>query len=525
MKKITLAISVLVVWFAIAGTYYVCIIKGLCDDIPEEPIAAVEELKDSENQDISDKLPSETAEIPESEIEEIIADTLFSYPLEIYYDGELLSNYESNFKVVKNDSVVNFSDDLADFGELIKEKIELSEDFVMTITSYYSTDEDKTVGIGRSNFIKEKLIALDIPEDKIVTESQIAVINFDEENSFEGGIELNFNEAGYNDEDTSEDDYVEDDNYSDEENFEGDEDYSDSDASYTDSGEDDYNEESYSDDENSDVDSSEDNYNDGDYSDEDNSYNEEDSYSDSEEEEPAEEVVSNYGREEEVAVEEVIEETPKPAPVKKKVVQKVKKKVAPVVAKVTKPKKPVIKKPKAVEAPVIEKEAVIKKAIASKTKEEVIPEVKTSLAEIATKEEDNLGSTITEEVKKEGVAVTEVKKEKVVPKVRKERIAPEVIILKSKTITDASFKAGKLKSTDVARNFVSDYKEGQKIHVIGFSNESSSSFDNYKEGLSMAGSVKAYLKKRGISSSSIILNAKKQQKGEAIKKGVILQLR
>lgn len=443
MKRIALIFSVLSIWIALSGSYYVCVIKGLCDHIVEEP-----ELEVSNNSTVIveansvDSLDTQTTNI-EQENKSTIVDTLYTYPLEIYSGSTLLTNYEVNFSIKRNDTTVIIPEALESFNAIIKSNIQDFDTAMISIYSYYDVEEDTTIAIGRANYIKEVLKQVAVNDEKIKIQTEQINIGFDTDDLFQGGLEINieFVEGATNEELTYESDEFE-------ESYDTNEEITAQKKPYV-------------------------------------------SQVTQEESESIEVNKTNY-RPEATLV------TPQ-----KVVVNTITKKVN-TAKKNLVPKVKLQKNKPAETVKAIETVAIVEKENISVVKNP------TKVAEVTAKLEDNLGIT----------AVTKSDKKQVQPK---NKVVETY--LKNTTITQVAFKGTKLKDTKIAKSFIANYKNGQTIYLTGFSNEKKSSFDNYQSGLAMANSVKGYLKKQGVSSSSIIVNSKKLSQGEIIKRGVLLQLK
>lgn len=439
MKRIALAFSILVIWFSLSGSYYVCVIKGLCDNLIEETSFDNKEVntKSSINEITESYSDLDTTEIDVKEFANIVLDTLYSYPLEIYYASELITNYERNFLIKQNDTVVVVPEGLTSFNQTIKSKIKESDAILISIYSYYNISEDSTIAIGRANYIKEKLKEVGIAEEKVVTELQQTVIGFDENDTFEGGIEVNI--ALLDEEGLTEIEYT---------------------------------------------------------------TLDKEGVLDTVENDEGEAVYDEIRIEKPKRVSYTIQKEKKPT-----ILEKESNEIGTLTRKVKLSNSAVKKANKSV----VKKTEVIQ-IVENKKNQEL--NTKVAVVQPNTKTVNRVEAGVNQNV----VPVTK-------PEVKKIIKSNEVNFLKSITIENSAFKGIKLKRVAEVKNFIIDYKKEQFIYLTGFSNESQSSFDNYQYGLTLANSVKGYLKKQGISSSKIIINAKKQAKGSNVKKGVILQLK
>jgi len=191
MKRIALIFSVLSIWIALSGSYYVCVIKGLCDNIVEEP-----ELEVSNSSAVIVEansvasLDTQTTNI-EPENKSTIVDTLYTYPLEIYSGSTLLTNYEVNFSIKRNDTTVIIPEALESFNTIIKSNIQDFDTAMISVYSYYDVEEDTTIAIGRANYIKEALKQVAVSDEKITIQTEQINIGFDTEDLFQGGLEIN----------------------------------------------------------------------------------------------------------------------------------------------------------------------------------------------------------------------------------------------------------------------------------------------------------------------------------------------
>ncbi len=439
MKRIALAFSILVIWFSLSGSYYVCVIKGLCDNLIEETSFDNKGVntKSSINEITASYSDLDTTEIDVKEFANIVLDTLYSYPLEIYYASELITNYERNFLIKQNDTVVVVPEGLTSFNQTIKSKIKESDAILISIYSYYNISEDSTIAIGRANYIKEKLKEVGIAEEKVVTELQQTVIGFDENDTFEGGIEVNI--ALLDEEGLTEIEYT---------------------------------------------------------------TLDKEGVLDTVENDEGEAVYDEIRIEKPKRVSYTIQKEKKPT-----ILEKESNEIGTLTRKVKLSNSAVKKANKSV----VKKTEVIQ-IVENKKNQEL--NTKVAVVKPNTKTVNRVEAGVNQNV----VPVTK-------PEVKKIIKSNEVNFLKSITIENSAFKGIKLKRVAEVKNFIIDYKKEQFIYLTGFSNESQSSFDNYQYGLTLANSVKGYLKKQGISSSKIIINAKKQAKGSNVKKGVILQLK
>ena len=444
MKRIALAFSILVIWFSLSGSYYVCVIKGLCDNLIEE--TAFDNKKGITQSSINEVIEShsdlDTTETDAGELANAVLDTLYSYPLEIYYANELITDYERNFLIKQNDTVVIIPEGLTSFNQTIKSKIKESDTILISIYSYYNISEDSTIAIGRANYIKEKLKEVNITEEMIVTELQQTVIGFNEDDTFEGGIEVNI--ALLDEEGLTENEYTTLDKEGVLDTVENDE----------------------------------------------------------------EEAVYDEIRIEKPKRVSYTVETEKYSVVKNAtIIEKESTEIKTIVQKIN-INKPAVKK--------------VNKSVAKNT--EVI-----QIVENKRTQELNAKASVVQPNSKTVTDVQAVVNQNTVSVIKPEvktTTKPKVVnFIKTITLANTAFKGTKLKGVAVVKNFITDYKKGQLIYLTGFSNESQSTFDNYQYGLTLANSVKGYLKKQGISYNNIIINAKKQAQGSNVEKGVILQLK
>jgi len=194
MKRFILAASIFSVWLAIASTYYMCVIKGMCGGsdsttivtetpkvtkpaiVKKEPIAApVQKIKD-------------TLAIAEETTTTI--DTLKSAGLKIYDKDFLLKSYFGNFKIYKDKPQVTIAFSISEYGYVLAKHMD-SVNSTLSIKGYHNQEETTEKGLQRADFVKDRLIKLGIPENLITTVSQPAIYDYNY-NKFTGGIEFNF---------------------------------------------------------------------------------------------------------------------------------------------------------------------------------------------------------------------------------------------------------------------------------------------------------------------------------------------
>lgn len=463
MKRIALAFSVFVIWFALAGSYYVCVIKGFCDNLIEETSfdnrefttqSSINEIKESQSN-------LGIIETDAGELTRPVLDTLYSYPLEIYYANELITDYERNFLIKQNDTVVIIPEGLTSFNQTIKSKIKESDTILISIYSYYNISEDSTIAIGRANYIKEKLKEVNITEEMIVTELQQTVIGFDENDTFEGGIEVNI--ALLDEEGLTENKYTTLDKEGVLDTVENDE----------------------------------------------------------------EEAVYNEIRIEKPKRVSYTVETEKYSVVKNAtIIEKESTEIKTIVQKIN-INKPAVKKvnKSAVKNNVVFNESEVRKGKLIPEKNTEITQVVENTSNQVLNTKAVVEQPKSKIIIEEQTTVEKEKAQTIKPELKKVRKPKVVSFIKTITIANTAFKGTKLKEAAEVKNFITDYKKGQLIYLTGFSNESHSTFDNYQYGLALANSVKGCLKKEGIGFNNIIINAKKQPQGSNVEKGVILQLK
>ena len=183
------------IWLAIASTYYMCVIKGVCSDTKKNEINTPITQKT-----VTPKIPVvDTTFVFEEEIKdsldfisnEVTIDSLKNNGLQIYDNGNLLKTYYGDFKIFKNLPKVQISYGISEYGYVIAKHMD-SVDSALNIKGYYNKEETIEHGLQRANFIKERLVKLGIPVELIQTSSLEAIFEYNKYNNFVGGIEFNF---------------------------------------------------------------------------------------------------------------------------------------------------------------------------------------------------------------------------------------------------------------------------------------------------------------------------------------------
>lgn len=216
MKKFTLTASVFLIWFGIAGTYYTCIIKGLCsNEVPtkivkqkftEQPTVNKNEVafKETVQQSI-DSLKIEndtiselaTTEVNQDSILRVVSETkIDSLKLEgfkMYNQHQLVVQYSGNFKIYRDSNRIQIPFGLSDYGYVISKYMD-ENNTELAITGYYNTEEAEDIGLARANNIAGRLMKLGIPGELIKTASKKAVFEF-VRNQFRGGIKIGFKDT------------------------------------------------------------------------------------------------------------------------------------------------------------------------------------------------------------------------------------------------------------------------------------------------------------------------------------------
>ena len=195
MKGILLTILVFLTWFAIAGSYYTCAIKGLCDS--EETFKSPSS-KDSDQttstikSNIIKKTDNASAEINSDNNSDLNnkIDSLISGGLQIYDGKQLVKSYYGNFKIYENNTKIQTPYGLSNYGFDLAAHMDETNSR-LTVIGYFNLNEKDTIGIKRAEFIKDRLVKLGIPEKIITTESKKAIFNF-ENRRFRGGIQFEF---------------------------------------------------------------------------------------------------------------------------------------------------------------------------------------------------------------------------------------------------------------------------------------------------------------------------------------------
>ncbi len=228
MKRLILTFSVFTIWLFISGSYYACVIKGVCNDSPitnqEElndpvenkitpPVVTIEKPKLIQVEDttkskltntsINDSINTneslvkndtiQKSDVEKIELVEIKIDSLKQKGLVIADHEKTLKKYSSNFFIYPNKKRVLISSLISDYGLTIKNYIIKNEKRVNVI-GYYNQDETEQTGLDRAEYILSKLKTLDLPKVLLTSSAKKAVFNFDK-NKFKGGIDFSFEEV------------------------------------------------------------------------------------------------------------------------------------------------------------------------------------------------------------------------------------------------------------------------------------------------------------------------------------------
>lgn len=197
MKRFILAFSMFSVWLAIASTYYVCVIKGLCNGseiveespvITKKPIVQKKVVLDSTSNFASAEKKQDSIAILESTVTSI--DTLKISGLRILDDNYLLKAYYSNFRTYKNSTNVRIPMGISEYGYVIAKHMD-SVNSALLIKGYYNQEETSEQGTVRATYIKDRLTKLGIPETLINIASVPAIYEYNN-NKFIGGIQFDF---------------------------------------------------------------------------------------------------------------------------------------------------------------------------------------------------------------------------------------------------------------------------------------------------------------------------------------------
>lgn len=197
MKRFILAFSMFSAWLAIASTYYVCVVKGLCDDtqiveetpvVSKKPIVQKKVTLDSSSNFTCAEKNLDSLAFTENKVTTI--DTLKISGLQIYDSNHLLKTYYSNFKIYKNSTNVRIPMGISEYGYVIAKHMD-SVNSSLIINGYYNQEENPEQGIQRAEYIKERLTILGIPETLINTTPVPAIYEYSN-NKFIGGIQFNF---------------------------------------------------------------------------------------------------------------------------------------------------------------------------------------------------------------------------------------------------------------------------------------------------------------------------------------------
>lgn len=200
MKRFILALSMFSIWLAIASTYYMCVIKGMCNTtqtieaVPtntQKPILKKAVILDTNPIITSAEKTPDTLVTQENET--ATNDTLKITGLKIYDQNNLLKSYSGNFKIYKNSPSVRIPLGISEYGYVLAKHMD-ETDTELVIKGFYNQEETAEQGIQRATFIKECLTKLGIPSQLITTGTQSAIYTYNY-NTFFGGIQFNFKKS------------------------------------------------------------------------------------------------------------------------------------------------------------------------------------------------------------------------------------------------------------------------------------------------------------------------------------------
>ncbi|WP_010522553.1 hypothetical protein [Aquimarina agarivorans] len=117
-------------------------------------------------------------------------DSLQPSYLNVYYNDELVINFESNFRIYENSDRIQIPFPMSTYGHAIAKEMD-TKNLLLTIASFHNTNESIEIGKNRAQNIAERLTKLGIPDSLITLKTQKAPFIF-KNGKFKGGITFKF---------------------------------------------------------------------------------------------------------------------------------------------------------------------------------------------------------------------------------------------------------------------------------------------------------------------------------------------
>ncbi|WP_010178545.1 outer membrane protein [Aquimarina agarilytica] len=211
MKRLALSFFVFSIWAALASTYYACIIQGLCttDTITAIPTDELQKnttqptiLTKANTTPLLNKTDTITNQFAAAEdtLDSITRNTTFPQKskdtlkpsqFSVYYKGELVIYFPSNFRIYENSDRIQIPFDMSTYGHAIAKEMD-TKNLLLNITGYHNKNEAVEIGKDRAMGMADRLIKLGIHDSLITTKTQIASFDYNKNGKFKGGITFDF---------------------------------------------------------------------------------------------------------------------------------------------------------------------------------------------------------------------------------------------------------------------------------------------------------------------------------------------
>ena len=181
MKNFLIAFFVFLLWSIFGMWYHSCIIKEICHDtnLDNKIITETESIKSKDIiSDDSAKEISNTFVVKDEK-------------------GNVLFKFPDNLGIKANAFSINFPDGSDNFKESIFKFLNDNQNKELTITGLFNsteTNNNGSIGLNRSNFIKNLLVKYGVNSDRISVSKELKDFNYDAEGNYNGGILFRFND-------------------------------------------------------------------------------------------------------------------------------------------------------------------------------------------------------------------------------------------------------------------------------------------------------------------------------------------
>lgn len=181
MKNFLVAFFVFLLWSIFGMWYHSCIIKELCHDT-----------------NLDNQIITETDAIKNNDMTSDVSSKEISNPFEVKDEkGNVLFKFPDNLGIKANEFSINFPDGSDNFKELIFKFLNENQNKELTITGLFNsteTNNNGSIGLDRSNFIKNMLVKFGVNADRISLKNEFKDYNYDSEGNYTGGILFGFSD-------------------------------------------------------------------------------------------------------------------------------------------------------------------------------------------------------------------------------------------------------------------------------------------------------------------------------------------